>query len=640
MDRAEVWQIVFAKKSFYIKKKSYLYTQKKMKSKRWILKEGYDKELVRKLSEEIGVDEIIATLLVERGISTFEEARCFFRPSLDQLHDPFMMKDMDHAIARINEAVRRRERILIYGDYDVDGTSAVALVYSYLQSFNRNIDFYIPDRDSEGYGISYKGIDYARETGVKLIIALDCGIKAMEQVAYAKELGIDFIIGDHHLPDGDNIPAAVAVLDPKRSDCPYPYKELSGCGIGFKIVEAHQEQRLGVRLCDDVEHLDEVHREKRERLKLTLLKYLDLVAVSIASDIVPIMGENRVLAAYGLKVINTRPRPGIEAILTYGHIERRSEEEIRNHPEDKSYFRKELNISDLVFLVGPRINAAGRIRSAFDSVRLLLSDNPAQAGMLAEEINQYNTERKDLDSAATEEAKRRIESSPAMKGKKSIVLFDKEWHKGVVGIVASRLVEAYYKPTIIFTQSADNLITGSARSIKEFDVHTALEQCADLLEHFGGHRCAAGVSVRPENFEAFKVRFEQVVEQSLTAASMVPEIEIDAELDFGRHITPKFLRILKQFSPFGPENNMPVFVSHDLVDTGYARIVGTNHLKFSATSITSRSGFYPAIGFGLGEYFNRVKRGDPFTICYTLEENYWNGRTEIQLNVKDMQFDD
>lgn len=635
-----MWQIVFAKKSFYIKKKSYLYTQKKMKSKRWILKEGYDKELVRKLSEEIGVDEIIATLLVERGISTFEEARCFFRPSLDQLHDPFMMKDMELAIARINEAVRRRERILIYGDYDVDGTSAVALVYSYLQSFNRNIDFYIPDRDSEGYGISYKGIDYARETGVKLIIALDCGIKAMEQVAYAKELGIDFIIGDHHLPDGDNIPAAVAVLDPKRSDCPYPYKELSGCGIGFKIVEAHQEQRLGVRLCDEVEHLDEVHREKRERLKLTLLKYLDLVAVSIASDIVPIMGENRVLAAYGLKVINTRPRPGIEAILTYGHIERRSEEEIRNHPEDKSYFRKELNISDLVFLVGPRINAAGRIRSAFDSVRLLLSDNPVQAGMLAEEINQYNTERKDLDSAATEEAKRRIESSPAMKGKKSIVLFDKEWHKGVVGIVASRLVEAYYKPTIIFTQSADNLITGSARSIKEFDVHTALEQCADLLEHFGGHRCAAGVSVRPENFEAFKVRFEQVVEQSLTAASMVPEIEIDAELDFGRHITPKFLRILKQFSPFGPENNMPVFVSHDLVDTGYARIVGTNHLKFSATSITSRSGFYPAIGFGLGEYFNRVKRGDPFTICYTLEENYWNGRTEIQLNVKDMQFDD
>ncbi|MBO4599801.1 MAG: single-stranded-DNA-specific exonuclease RecJ [Bacteroidales bacterium] len=611
-----------------------------MKEKRWILKEGYDKELVRKLSEEIGVDEIIATLLVERGISTFEEARCFFRPSLDQLHDPFVMKDMDRAIARINEAVRRRERILVYGDYDVDGTSAVALVYSYLQTFHKSIDFYIPDRDSEGYGISYRGIDYAHETGVSLVIALDCGIKAMEQVEYAKNLGIDFIIGDHHLPDGLNIPEAVAVLDPKRLDCPYPYKELSGCGIGFKIVEAHQEQRMGVRLCDDVNQLDEVRREKRERLKLTLLKYLDLVAVSIASDIVPIMGENRVLAFYGLKVINTHPRPGIEAILTYGHIERRTEEEMRNHPEDKSYFRKELNITDLVFLVGPRINAAGRIRSAFDSVRLLLSDNSVQAGMLAEEINQYNTERKDLDSAATEEAKRRIESNPEMKRKKSIVLFNESWHKGVVGIVASRLVEAYYKPTIIFTRSTDDLITGSARSIKEFDVHTALEQCSDLLEHFGGHKCAAGVSVKPENFEAFKVRFEQVVEQSLKEESMMPEIEIDAELDFAKHITPKFLRILKQFSPFGPENNVPVFVSHDLVDTGYPRIVGSNHLKFSATSITSRSGFYPAIGFQLGEYYPRVKKGDPFTICYTLEENYWNGRTEIQLNVKDMQFED
>ena len=624
----------------YVKKKLYLYGQKKMKSKRWILKEGYDKELVRKLSEEIGVDEIIATLLVERGISTFEEARCFFRPSLDQLHDPFAMKDMDRAIARINEAVRRRERILVYGDYDVDGTSAVALVYSYLQTFHHNLDFYIPDRDAEGSGISHKGIDYAKETGVSLIIALDCGIKAIEQVAYAKERGIDFIIGDHHLPDGMNIPEAVAVLDPKRLDCQYPYKELTGCGIGFKIVEAHQEQRFGVRLCDSVERLDEIRLEKRKRLKIALLKYLDLVAVSIASDLVPIMGENRVLASYGLKVINTHPRPGIEAILTYGHIERRTEDEIRSNPEDKSYFKKELSISDLIFLLGPRINAAGRIHSAFDSVRLLLSDNPVQAGMLAEEINQYNTERKDLDSAATEEAKRRIESNPDLKRKKSIVLFDPDWHKGVVGIVASRLVEAYYKPTIIFTSSTDGLYTGSARSIKEFDVHTALEQCGDLLENFGGHKCAAGVSVREENFEAFKVRFEQVVEQNLEMDSMVPEIEIDAELDFGRHITPKFLRILKQFSPFGPENNVPVFVSHDLVDTGYPRIVGSNHLKFSATSITSRSGFYPAIGFQLGENYPRVKKGDPFTICYTLEENYWNGRTEIQLNVKDMRFDD
>lgn len=611
-----------------------------MKEKRWILREDYDKEIVDSLAEAIGVDKIIATLLVERGIRTFEEARCFFRPSLDQLHDPFRMKDMDRAIARINEAVRRHERILVYGDYDVDGTSAVALVYSYLQSFHRNIDFYIPDRDTEGYGVSFKGVDYAKETGVKLIIALDCGIKANEQVDYAAEMGIDFIIGDHHLPDGLNIPKAVAVLDPKREDCPYPFKELSGCGIGFKIVEAHQEQRMGVRLCDNPDHLDASRREKLESLQLHLLKYLDLVAVSIASDIVPIVGENRVLAAFGLKVINTRPRPGIEAILTYGHIDRRTEGEQGKMPEDKSYFCKELNISDLVFLVGPRINAAGRIRSAFDSVRLLLSSDPEQAGLLAEEINNYNTERKDLDSAATEEAKRRIEADPVLKARKSIVLFDESWHKGVVGIVASRLVEAYYKPTIIFTRSTDDLITGSARSIKEFDVHTALEQCSDLLEHFGGHKCAAGVSLKPENFEAFKVRFEQVVEQSLKDESMVPEIEIDAEVDFGKDITPKFLRILKQFNPFGPDNNVPVFVSHRLVDTGFPRVVGLKHLKFSAISLESRSKSYPAIGFGLGEHYKKVKAGQPFSLCYTLEENFWNGRTEIQLNVKDIRFED
>ncbi len=556
------------------------------------------------------------------------------------------MKDMDRAIARINEAVRRHERILVYGDYDVDGTSAVALVYSYLSTFHRNIDFYIPDRDSEGYGISFKGIDYARDTGVKLIIALDCGIKAMEQVAYAAGFGIDFIIGDHHLPDGDNIPAAVAVLDPKREDCPYPYKELSGCGIGFKIVEAHQEQRVGVRLCDAPDSLDEARREKRDALQLRLLKYLDLVAVSIASDIVPIMGENRVLASYGLKVINTHPRPGIEAILRYGHVDRRPASqpgatEQPAQPQQAGYFEKELNITDLVFLVGPRINAAGRIRSAFDSVRLLLSDNPAQAELLAKEIDEFNKQRKDLDSAATEEAKHRIEADAVMRGRKSIVLYDENWHKGVVGIVASRLVEAFYKPTVIFTKSTtDDLYTGSARSIKEFDVHAALEQCSDLLEHFGGHRCAAGVSVKPENLEAFKLRFEEVVNNTLPPEVMTPEIEIDAEIDFGKHITPKFLRILKQFGPFGPENNMPVFMSHSLVDTGYPRVVGTNHLKFNVISLLSRSRSFPAIGFQLGKHFPRVKKGEPFTICYTLEENYWNGRTDIQINVKDLRFDE
>ena len=372
-----------------------------------------------------------------------------------------------------------------------------------------------------------------------------------------------------------------------------------------------------------------------------------MVAVSIASDIVPIMGENRVLASYGLKVINTHPRPGIEAILRYGHVDRRPDNQSvatphpAQTPQQTGYFEKELNITDLVFLVGPRINAAGRIRSAFDSVRLLLSDNAAQAELLAKEIDEFNTQRKDLDSAATEEAKRRIEADAVMRRRKSIVLYDETWHKGVVGIVASRLVEAFYKPTVIFTKSTtDNLYTGSARSIKEFDVHAALEQCSDLLEHFGGHRCAAGVSVKPENLEAFKVRFEEVVNSTLPQESMVPEIEIDAEIDFGRHITPKFLRILKQFGPFGPENNVPVFESHSMVDTGYPRIVGTNHLKFNVISLLSRSRSYPAIGFQLGKYFPRVKKGDPFTICYTLEENYWNGKTDIQINVKDLRFDE
>ncbi len=610
-----------------------------MKNKRWILRKDYDIEVVEKLAESLGVDKIIATLLVERGVSTFEEAKHFFRPSLDQLHDPFLMKDMDRAIARINEAIRNKERMLIYGDYDVDGTSAVALVYSYFHTLHYNIDFYIPDRDTEGYGISFQGIDYAHRTGVKLIIALDCGIKAIEQADYANSFGIDIIVGDHHLP-GDTLPACCAVLDPKRPDCPYPYKELSGCGIGFKIVEAYMEQKLGVRLCDSANDLSPIQKKNMEMLKLKLLRYLDLVAVSIASDIVPIMGENRVLAAFGLKVINTCPRPGLEAILTYGHIERRSKEERAENPEKASYFKKDLNISDLVFLVGPRINAAGRIHSAFDSVRLLLAENMEVASRLAEEINNYNLERKGLDTQATDEAKHRLESDINLSSRHSIVLFGEDWHRGVVGIVASRLVEAYYRPTIVFTRSTDDLFVGSARSIKEFDIHSALEQCADLLEHFGGHKSAAGVSLRPENFDRFVERFEQIVAQNLPPEATVPEIEIDAEISFSEHITPKFLRILKQFSPFGPENNVPVFCTHHLVDTGSPRVVGSNHLKFSAIQLTSRSRAFPAIGFQLGEYYNRVKRGDAFSLCYLLEENYWNGKTETQLNVKDIRFED
>ncbi len=609
-----------------------------MKEKRWIIKQDYDIEVVEKLAESLGVDKIIATLLVERGVTTFEEAKHFFRPSLDQLHDPFLMKDMDRAIARINDAIRKKERMLIYGDYDVDGTSAVALVYSYFHTLHYNIDFYIPDRDTEGYGISFQGIDYAHRTGVKLIIALDCGIKAVEQADYANSLGIDIIVGDHHLP-GEVLPNCCAVLDPKRSDCPYPYKELSGCGIGFKIVEAYMEQKIGVRLCDSSSDLTPVQKKNMEMLKLKLLRYLDLVAVSIASDIVPIMGENRVLAAYGLKVINTRPRPGLEAILTYGHIEPRSKEDRMDNPEKDSYFEKDLNISDLVFLVGPRINAAGRIHSAFDSVRLLLAENMSIASKLAEEINNYNKERKGLDTLATEEAKKRLESDPNLSQRHSIVLFGEDWHRGVVGIVASRLVEAYYRPTIVFTRSTDDLYVGSARSIKEFDVHAALEECSDLLEHFGGHKSAAGVSLKPENFERFVERFEEVVSRTIPPEATVPEIEIDAVISFSEHITPKFLRILKQFSPFGPENNMPVFCTRDLVDTGSPRVVGSNHLKFSAIQLTSRSRAYPAIGFQLGDNYERVKQGQSFSLCYLLEENYWNGKTEIQLNVKDIKFD-
>lgn len=612
-----------------------------MKEKRWKLRQDYEIEDVERLARELGVDRVIATLLVERGVRTFDEARRFFRPSLEHLHDPFEMKDMDKAVERIEKALRVKERIMVYGDYDVDGTSAVAVVYGFLHTLTDNIDFYIPDREKEGYGISFEGVDYAKETGVKLIIALDCGIKAIEQVDYASEAGIDFIIGDHHLP-GEEIPKAVAVLDPKRVDCPYPYKELSGCGIGFKIVEAILEKNIGVKLSDNPEKLDTIGQRRLEDLKLRLLHYLDLVVVSIASDIVPMTGENRVLAYYGLKVINTHPRAGLEAILSYGNIARADGSTSQNR-KDQGYFAKNLTISDLVFLVGPRINAAGRLHSAFDSVRLLLEEDIERARLLAKEIDDYNQERKELDSSATDTAKRRIDGDVKLRDKKSIVLFDENWHKGVVGIVASRLVELYYKPTIIFTRSTDDMYVGSARSAGEFDIHAALERCADLLEHFGGHKCAAGVSVKPENFERFCERFEEEVSKEVQPEEAVPEIEIDATISFAENITPKFLRILKQFSPFGPENNVPIFLTKNLIDTGHPRVVGAKdvkHLKFAPIPFDERSQSYSAIGFQLGEYYDRVRRGEHFDLVYQLEENYWNGKTEMQLNVKDIHFRD
>jgi single-stranded-DNA-specific exonuclease len=612
-----------------------------MKEKRWKLRQDYEIEDVERLAGELGVDRVIATLLVERGVRTFEEARRFFRPSLEHLHDPFLMKDMEKAVERIERALRAKERIMVYGDYDVDGTSAVAVVYGFLHSLTDNIDFYIPDREREGYGISFEGVDYAKKTGVRLIIALDCGIKAVEQVDYAAEAGIDFIIGDHHLP-GDSIPHAVAVLDPKRADCPYPYKELSGCGIGFKIVEAIMEKNFGVKLSDNPEKLDNNGRKRLEELKLRLLHYLDLVVVSIASDIVPMTGENRVLAFYGLKVINKHPRAGLEAILSYGNIAR-ADGTTSPSQKEQGYFAKNLTISDLVFLVGPRINAAGRLHSAFDSVRLLLEENIERARLLAKEIDDYNQERKELDTSATDTAKRRIDGDEKLRNKCSIVLFDENWHKGVVGIVASRLVELYYKPTIIFTKSTDDMYVGSARSAGEFDIHAALEKCADLLEHFGGHKCAAGVSVKPENFERFCERFEEEVSKGIQPEATMPEIEIDAAISFAENITPKFLRILKQFSPFGPENNVPIFLTKNLIDTGHPRVVGAKdvkHLKFAPIPFDERSQSYSAIGFQLGEYFDRVRRGDHFDLVYQLEENYWNGKTEMQLNVKDIHFRD
>lgn len=596
------------------------------------------------MAADLGVDPIIATLLLQRGVRTFEEARRFFHPSLDQLHDPFLMKDMRRAVDRIRQAIAAHQRVLVYGDYDVDGTSAVALVYSFFQPLHDNIDFYIPDRDTEGSGISLKGIDYAHTTGVSLIIALDCGIKAHDSIAHARQLGIDVIVGDHHLP-GESLPPAYAILDPKQSDCHYPYKELSGCGIGFKIVEAYVEDEVGVRLSYPPAENDSQGRIYYEQLQRLLMKYLDLVAVSIASDIVPMTGENRVLAALGLKVINHRPRPGIEAILHYSHVDPRTiEDEPTDDTHPKGYFERELTVSDLVFMVGPRINAAGRIHSAFDSVRLLLAHDLSQAMILGEEIDRYNRERKGLDALATEEAQRTIRTNADMKKRSSIVLYSPTWHKGIVAIVASRLVEEYHKPTIIFTPTADGtMYVGSARSFKEFDVHAALEQCADLLVSFGGHRCAAGVSLKAEHYEQFVHRFDDVVRSTMPREDIEPKIEIDAVISFSEHIKPSFLRILKQFAPFGPDNPVPVFRTNNLVDTGYPRIVGNKdvkHLKFAPIQFETRSRSYPAIGFQLGEYYGRVKAGDHFDICYQIEENFWRGKSDIQLNVKDIRFVD
>ncbi|MBN1198276.1 MAG: single-stranded-DNA-specific exonuclease RecJ [Bacteroidales bacterium] len=577
--------------------------------KRWIIKERGDEKVIGELAQELNIDQHLANLLVQRGITTFEQAKAFFRPRLEDLHDPFLMKDMDKAIRRIEKALQQGERLLVYGDYDVDGTTAVALVYLFLRKFTDKIDFYIPDRYNEGYGISDKGIQYAKEEGFSLVIALDCGIKAVEMVKQAKANGVDFIICDHHRP-GAVLPDAFAVLDPKRSDCSYPYKELSGCGIGFKLIQAYA-------LKNDIPF---------EELK----EYLDLVVVSIASDIVDITGENRILAYYGLKLVNIRPRPGIEAVLNYANIQKKDEE------DGNLFFNRELTVSDLVFLVGPRINAAGRIESGRNSVELLIADNFKQAREIGKQIDSYNTERKTLDALATQQAIEMIHRDEKLKYARSTVVFNPEWHKGVIGIVASRLTEVFYRPTIVFTQ-AGAFVTGSARSIKDFDIYDAIDSCSDLLEHFGGHKFAAGLSLRPENLLAFQKRFEEIATERLQGVELIPEIEIDAELPlFSIH--SRFFNILKQFAPFGPGNLAPLFITKGVVNAGGTRIVGKNHLKLYVVHPDVHGGPFSGIAFQQGDHMSHIDKGFPFDLCYHVEENEWNGTVTLQLNVKDIKF--
>ena len=586
---------------------------------RWIMAQEADKQNVRNLSDALGVDENLATLLVQRGITTYEDARDFFRPSLSHLHDPFLMKDMDKAVDRLQLAMHNGEKILIYGDYDVDGTTAVALIYTYLKNLvnKKKIEFYIPDRYEEGYGISYKGIDYAAENGFGVVIVLDCGIKAVEKIEYANEKGVDFIICDHHRP-GDEIPNAVAVLDSKRIDCQYPYKELSGCGVGFKLITA-----LSMRLGKPIEEV---------------YALMDFVAVSIAADIVPITGENRVLAYFGLKLLNKRPRPGIEAILRHANIRRRDESQ-HHETESPNVFERELTINDLVFLIGPRINAAGRLEKASDSVRLLIANNREHAEKLASSINDLNEKRREFDNAITEEALQMIRDDEKMRNAKSTVIFNENWHKGVIGIVASRLTDSYYRPTIVLTRSG-NLITGSARSIRNFDIYDAIDDCSDLLEHFGGHKYAAGLSLKPENLPEFAERFEKYVSEHLKDEELVPELNVDIRLNFS-DITPKFVRILKQFAPFGPGNLSPVFLTDNVVDTGYSRAVGNRkHLKLTVIQKNHPDDTFAGIAFQKGDLFDRIHEKEPFSMCYYVEENFWLGKTTLQLNVKDIKFKD
>lgn len=561
---------------------------------RWTLKSKPEKEKVQKLQNELQVDALIATLLVQRGVETYDQAKAFFRPSLTDLHDPFLMKDMDKAVVRIEEAIFKGENILIYGDYDVDGTTAVSLVSSYLRSYYPNVATYIPDRYNEGYGISFTGIDFAEDNEFSLIIALDCGIKSIDHIAYANAKNIDFIICDHHRP-GDELPNAVAILDPKRNDCSYPYDELCGCGIGFKLIQALASKR-GQTLED-------------------LVLYLDLVATAIAADIVPITGENRILAKYGLEVINSNPRPGIKALI-------------------QNVNKKSLTITDVVFIIAPRINAAGRIKHGNEAVALLTEYDLDQAEQFASEIEQHNSDRKGLDKQITVEALAQIEDNNE-KENFTTVIYQENWHKGVIGIVASRLTETYYRPTIVFTKSGDKL-AASARSVKDFDVYNALEACAENLEQFGGHKYAAGMTLKEENYEAFKAAFEKEVRNTISPELLIPEIEIDAEINLSE-ISPKLIRVLNQFEPFGPENMTPVFMTKNIKDTGYPKLLGKEeeHLKLFVKQENSEG--FGAIAFFMGNKLNQISNQKPFDAVYCIDENEFKGTVTVQLRIKDLK---
>ncbi len=560
---------------------------------RWTLKPKPDSKTVEELQKALQVDRSVAVLLVQRGIDTYEQAKRFFRPSFDELHDPFLMKDMDKAVARIEAALLNNENILVFGDYDVDGTTSVALMSSYLKTKSDRIATYIPDRYDEGYGISYKGIDFAQDNEFSLIIALDCGVKAIDKINYALEKGVDFIICDHHRP-GKELPKAVAVLDPKRDDCNYPFKELCGCGVGFKLIQA-----LASKDGKTVEDLGE---------------YLDLVATAIGADIVPIVGENRALAYFGLQIINTQPRPGIKAII----------EQVE---------KKVLTITDVVFIVAPRINAAGRMKHGNYAVTLLTENDEELAKTYAHEINEFNLDRRETDRRITEEALIQIKENKE-EDRLTTVVYNETWHKGVIGIVASRLIETYYRPTLVFTKSGDKL-AASARSVEGFDVYNALEACAEHIEQFGGHKYAAGLTLHPENYEAFKQAFEEEVTKTIDRNLLKPEIKIDMQIDL-QDITPKFHRIISQFAPFGPGNMTPIFMTENLKDTGYGKCVGEDdkHLRLTANQGKEK---IVCIGFNLGDKSNLITNKKLFDAVYSIDENHWQGNVSLQLKLRDIR---